>query len=223
MAFLWIMAVGLIGLILMAIPGLQRHGHAGVPQLGGSHPIVPHAGGGVLRAGGHIAPGHTAAPHAGAAAHTGAQPATNGATAPDTGFQISRLIPAPRAIFSVMTLFGAIGYGLSSLTGMLPAILLAGALALAIERYAVGKLWNYLFQFQGKPTTPIEALLLCEAKALTPFRNGRGLVALEHDGRVVQFSARLHEPHIAMPVQVGDTLVVEEIDASTQRVVVSIK
>jgi hypothetical protein len=46
---------------------------------------------------------------------------------------------------------------------------------------------------------------------------------LEHDGRLVQFSARLPEAQAGMPVRVGDTLRVEEVDAANQRVLVTLQ
>ena len=64
---------------------------------------------------------------------------------------------------------------------------------------------------------------MCDATAVTPFRNGRGLVSVEHDGQIVQFSARLQSTHINVPVKVGDALYVEEVDAANQRMLVSLK
>jgi hypothetical protein len=243
--FLFIMVAGLVGLLLMALPGMQQHGH-----VGGTTHIAPPAHGGVQLGHGagaqgaaHALPGaHTghAIPHAGgqAAAHTaapgglrvaGSQAAQQGtAGAPQnaeaTGFEFTRLIPSPRAVFSILTLFGAFGYALGvALHSWQLAALLAIVPAWGIEHFAVRPLWDLLFRFQGKPSTPIEALVTCEAKAVTPFHNGKGLVSVEHDGRVVQFSARLHDAQANVPVQVGDTLCVEDVDSANQRVLVSIK
>jgi hypothetical protein len=235
MIFLVIMVAGLIGLLLMALPGLQQHGHAGTTP----HIAPPaHAG---LRLGhapaahgsGQALPGVRAG---NAAAHTGAVVAPRSAggvpanaagpaqNVEAAGFEIARLIPSPRAIFSMLTLFGAFGYALFTVLHVWQlAALIALVPAWGIEYFAVRPLWNLMFQFQGKPTTPIEALVMCEAKAVTPFRNGKGLVSVEHDGRVVQFSARLQESHANVPVRVGDTLCVEEVDPANQRMVVSVR
>ena len=151
-------------------------------------------------------------------------PAGAQAAEPPAGFEFARLIPNPRAIFSILTLFGAFGYAIQPLVHLWwLAALIAIVPAWGIEYFAVRPLWNALFQFQGKPTSPIEALVTCDAKAVTPFRNGKGLVAIEHDGQLVQFSARLQETHANIPVKVGDTLCVEEVDPANQRVMVSVK
>jgi hypothetical protein len=223
MPFLIIMVVGLIGLLLMALPGIQHHGHVGaVPRI-----TPPHGGLHV----GHSAGAHGAA-HALPTARGAAPPPAHAAPAPGTsrgaeappGYNAVRLIPSPRAIFSMLTLFGAFGAALMPVLHFWQLAALAAVVpAWGIEVFAVRPLWNLMFQFQGKPTTPIEALVACDAKAVTPFRNGRGLVAIEHDGRLVQFSARLQEAHANLPVRVGDTLCIEEVDAASQRVLVSVK
>jgi membrane protein implicated in regulation of membrane protease activity len=220
MTFLIIMAVGLVGLLLMALPGMQRHGH-----VGGAARIAPHVHGGV-----HAGHASAHAPHAGASAPRSAPGVMKGAAGAaqnaeaQAGFEIARLIPSPRAIFSMMTLFGAFAYGLfETLHVWQLAAVLALVPAVGIEYFAVRPLWNMMFQFQGRPTSPIEALVTCEAKAVTPFRNGRGVVAVERDGRVVQFSARLQDKHAGMPVKVGDTLCVEEVDPANERMLVSLK
>jgi hypothetical protein len=150
--------------------------------------------------------------------------ASSGQQSQGAGFEFSRLIPSPRAIFSILALFGAFGFALVPIVhNVFYASLIAALPAWAIEYFAIRPFWNFLFQFQGKPTTPIEALVLCDAKAVTPFRNGKGVVAVEHDGRLVQFSARLQAAHANVPVNVGDSLCVEEVDAANQRVLVSLK
>jgi membrane protein implicated in regulation of membrane protease activity len=139
-------------------------------------------------------------------------------------FEWARVIPSPRGVFSIMAMFGAFGYALLPLVHFWPlAAVLAFVPAWAIEYFAVRPLWNALFQFQGKPAAPIEALVTCDATAVTPFRNGKGLVAVEHNGQIVQFSARLQEAHASVPVHVGDKLCVEEVDSANQRMLVSVK
>ena len=93
--------------------------------------------------------------------------------------------------------------------------------ALLIERFAVTPLWNLVFRFQADPSSPLSALILEEASAVTPFRNGRGLVAVVRDGRLVQFSARLAAPQSGVPVRVGDRLRIEEVDSDRERLTVS--
>ncbi len=234
MTFLIIMVAGLIGLLLMALPGMQQHGHAGIAP----H-IAPPVHGGLQI--GHSAGAHGASqaltgahgahalPQGTGAAHGHAMPATQasgGAQAPETpgGFELARMIPSPRAIFSMLMLFGAFGYALLPLVHLWQiAALIALIPAWGIEYFAIRPLWNAMFQFQGKPTAPIEALVTCDATAVTPFRNGKGLVSVEHNGQIVQFSARLQESHANVPVKVGDTLCVEEVDPANQRMLVSVK
>jgi hypothetical protein len=75
---------------------------------------------------------------------------------------------------------------------------------------------------QGAACTPLEQLVLSEAQAVVPFRNGRGLVSLLRDGRRVQLAASLRKDQLALPVRVGDRLIIEEVDAARERVTVTI-
>ncbi len=236
MSFLILMTIGLAGLLLMALPGLHRQTHAGAtprsapPAHSGlrlGHATHGHAGGPANARLGHGAasPGPRGPNPAAQAtsAVAGAKAGTQARQSADS-FQALRLVPSPRAIFSVMTMFGAFGYALIAglQFGPLPAGLLALVPACGIEYFAVRPLWNLMFRFQGQPCSSLGTLLFCEAKAVTPFRNGRGLVAVEHDGRVVQLSARLAESQANTPVRVGDLLLVEEVNVDAQRVVVSV-
>lgn len=135
-----------------------------------------------------------------------------------------RFVPSPRAICSVLALYGAFGNALVH-AGHLPfasAALVAAVPAWLFERFAVRPVWNLLFRFQGQPSSPLDALLLAEAQAVLPFRNGRGIVSVVRDGRVVQLAATLREDHAALPVKVGDRLRVEDVDARRERVTVSV-
>src|SRR4051812_11608449 len=120
------MVIGLVGLVMMAIPAFGRHGHAP----GGAHGQLGHggAGGHALGHGGHVGhAGHVAqvthAGHAASAASAGHvdAPATGDALthAPAPGKEIVpagtsalRFLPSPRAIFSVLALYGAFGNAL---------------------------------------------------------------------------------------------------------------
>ena len=201
--FLVLLVVGAVGMLLMAIPGLN-HGHGGV----GAHlpPHFPHLT--HLPGAPHTA-AHGAPPHTPPVGHSGS---------------ITRFIPSPRMIFGFLALYGAFGnafekaghlpVNLAALAALLPAFLL--------ERYALGPFWNRLMAFQGAPCAPLETLVMCEAKAVTPFRNGRGMVSLVYEGRLVQMRADLTSEQSALPVSVGDALRVEDIDGKKERVTVSI-
>src|SRR5579871_5873316 len=184
--FLASMILGLAGMALMALPGFARHGHAGTAPHG-----IGHLGHGAVQAG-H---GATHAPGVHVAG-TGAGHGSHGAARTDagqTGAGLFWRLPSPRVIFSLMTLFGAFGYALvgAAHVAPLPAGLLAVIPALLVERFAVTPLWNLLFRFQGTPCASLEELTMTEAKAVTPFRNGRGLVSVVRDGRLVQLRAEL--------------------------------
>ncbi len=214
--FLALMVAGLTGLIVMAIPAFGRHGHFGTPHGIGS------AGHGGL----HIGPGHGVAHTTGAAPGHALTAVGKGAgtQAGPPVTDLTRLLPSPRMIFSLLALYGAFGnvlYG--SLHLSLPiAALLAIVPAALLEKFAVTPLWNALIASQGKPSSPLEALTLCEAEAVTPFRNGKGIVAMERDGRMVQFSAQLPEEQAHLPVHVGDRLRVEEVDTARERMTVTL-
>lgn len=136
---------------------------------------------------------------------------------------LTRFVPSPRAIFSLLALYGAFGNALVHAAGQseLLAGLLAVVPALAVERFAVTPLWNLLLRAQGEPSSSLDALLLAEARAVTPFRNGRGMVSVVRDGRHVQFAARLRPQDLAAEIRVGDALWVEAVDPQAERLTVS--
>jgi hypothetical protein len=125
-------------------------------------------------------------------------------------------------IFSLLALYGAFGLALEPHIGPLLAACLALPPAAAIERFVVTPLWNMMFKLEGKTNSPMEALVMSEAEAVTPFRNGKGVVSVEKDGRLVQFCAHLPEAQANMPIQVGDKLRIEEVDAANERVIVTL-
>jgi hypothetical protein len=214
--FLALMVAGLTGLIVMALPAFGHHAHFG----------SPHGLGTAGHSGLHLGPG-TGATHAGGAA--GGQSITAQGTAPGTqggasSASMLRFLPSPRMIFSLLALYGAFGnvlYGALHLP-MFAAALLALVPAVLLEKFAVTPLWNTMISAQGKPCSPLEALTLCEAEAVTAFRNGKGIVAMERDGRMVQFSAQLMPEQAHLPVHVGDRLRVEEVDTRRERMTVAV-
>lgn len=210
--FLTLMVMGLVGLAMMAIPAFGRHGtrHIG-------HPAGGHGAG--------HAHGHSPAIGAkGGHAPRAAEPGNHLVVAESGSFAWLRFMPSPRVIFTVLALYGAFGNALVEAAHLpfLTAALAAAAPALLLERLLVNPLWNLLFRFQGKESSPLEMLLFSEARAVVPFRNGRGLVSVNRDGRLVQLSACLREGEADQPVRVGDRLTIEDIDARRERVTVSI-
>ena len=73
----------------------------------------------------------------------------------------------------------------------LAAAVVAVVPALLVERLAVRPLWNLLFRFQAAAQRAAGELIFSEATAVTPFRNGRGIVSVVREGRLVQLAARL--------------------------------
>ncbi|HVY46427.1 MAG TPA: hypothetical protein VHB21_11135 [Minicystis sp.] len=205
--FLVVLIAGLAGLVAMALPAFGRHAHAHV-----------HAGRALgARAGhaGHLPVASKALAHA---AHAPPKTAGTGASG------VTRFVPSPRAVFSLMVLYGAFANALvAAHLSELAAGLLAILPALLVERFAVLPLWNVLFRVQASPSSPLEELVLSEARATTSFKNGKGLVSVARDGRVVQFAARLAPGQEAEPVGVGDALIVEDVDPKAERVTVSVR
>ncbi len=215
-AFLVLMIIGIVGLLLMAIPGLNRHGHSvHVSGHAASHGVGHSSASHIAAAGARIG---TAAKLTGARAASGAR----GASSSLTG--LLKWIPSPRVIFSLLTTYGAFGLALvdgAHLHKTLAAMLAIIPAAL-IEKYAVGPYWNMLMTFEGIPSSPLEELTFSEAEAVTPFRNGKGMVSVNRDGRSVQFRATLPDDQCSVPVRVGDKLRIEQVDAEHERVTVSL-
>ncbi len=195
--FLTLLVVGLVGLVMMALPALGGHRHLG-------H----------IRAHG---PGHahgTGLAHHGAHAHAQAHAARDGL----------RFLPSPRVLFSVSAFYGAFGNALvraAHLTTARAALLAIGP-ALLTEWLLIRPIWNLLFRFQGEASAPLEALVMGEAEAVVPFRNGRGIVSTVRDGRRVQLQARLSDAQAALPVKFGQRLRIEDVDARRECLTVSV-
>jgi hypothetical protein len=205
-AFLTMMVIGLAGLFVLATPAFT-HGHAiSSATHGASHGVhaahPPHPQGS----------GHQATPR-------GSREVVPADASPRAAL---RFVPSPRAIFSVLALYGAFGnLFVASHMPFAAAAVVAVVPALLIERLAVRPLWNLMYRFQGAPSAPLAALIMTEATAITPFKNGRGVVSVVRDGRLVQMSARLRDEERAVPVRIGERLRVEEVDVQHERLTVS--
>jgi len=154
----------------------------------------------------------------------GGAPGFGGGGASSVASTFLRFLLSPRIAFSLLALYGASGNALEHTLHLRPMVTALAAVlpALLVERFAVSPLWNLAFRFQGQPSSSLGALVLEEAKAVTPFRNGRGVVAVVRDGRMVQFSARLVERQSPVQVGVGDRLLVEDVDSGRERLTVSV-
>jgi hypothetical protein len=208
--FLILMVIGLSGLVVMAVPAFTHHGAIG--KLGGTTRALHAAQVGKLAASQHALTAATPPGH-----DTTIVPA-------DPGARWTRLVPSPRLVFSLLALFGAFGNAFVAAAGLAP---LAAALAaivptVLVERFAVTPVWRLVFRFQAEPSSPLEACILSEARAVTAFRNGRGIVSVVRDGRAVQFSGSLTPAQAHLPVRVGDRLRVEDVDAKRERLTLSL-
>ena len=202
------MVIGLVGLAAMAIPAFG-HSHGALSGHGAGH-------GGMAHGVGHA----TAPPNVGSA-----RDAVHHLLPADPAHQSRwRFVPSPRAVFSVLALYGAFGNaGIHAFRLPLLAAAFGAALpALLVEWTLVRPLWKVLFRLQAEASSPLEQLILTEAQAVLPFRNGRGMISTVRDGRRVQLAARLREDQQALPVKVGDRLLIEDVDAARERVTVSI-
>jgi len=204
------MVVGLVGLAAMAIPAFGR----------GHHSL---AGRGI----GHANAGHGLG-HGHGMSHAGVAPNARGALqqllpADGAPHGFWRFVPSPRRVFSLLALFGAFGNAATHAMHLsLPVAALSALVpTLLIEWLLLSPLWNLLFRVQSAPSSPLEQLISSEARAVLPFRNGRGMVSTVRDGRSVQLVAYLREEQRMLPVKVGDRLVIEDVDAAQERVTVS--
>jgi hypothetical protein len=249
--FLILMVIGLVGLAMMALPVFTHHGAAGpshghgdfsapaatshLPAHAAHAPAhVPAAAQGDASVQGDAsaqgnAAAHPSTPgpapahaHAHAYAHGAREHNVPGAVAPRSG--LARWIPSPRGVFTALALFGAFGNLFVDAVHLAPllAALAAVVPTLLVERFAVRPLWNLVFRYQGQPSASLEHLIMNEAVAVVPFRNGRGIVSTNREGRIVQLRACLPPGEALQEVKVGDRLRIEDVDAANERVTVSV-
>jgi hypothetical protein len=220
--FVTLMVIGLAGLTAMAIPAFA-HGHQALSGHGGAAHGIGHAS--VAHGGAAHGVGHASAAHGSTSAGTptarGALQHLLPADAAQQGFW--RFVPSPRKVFSLLSLYGAFGNAGTHAFGLSAPLAAVGAIlpALLIEWLLLRPLWNLLFRVQAAPSSPLEHLISSEARAVLPFRNGRGMVCAVRDGRSVQLVAYLREEQRMLPVRVGDRLLIEDVDAAQERVTVS--
>ncbi len=198
--------LGVIGLSVMALGGLDHHGGA-TP---GGH---GHGDGG-----GHAGNGHGAGQHGHDGSHGHATHQSSSVSA------LGMLLMSPRLLFSWLIGVGLVGI---LLRDVLDGLLLAAAAAVGgvvFERLVVSPLWKLTLRFASNPALTLESALDSEAKAVSSFDvNGNGLVALEVDGQVVQLLGTLTvaDRERGVRVRSGESVRVEEIDSERNRCIVS--
>jgi hypothetical protein len=194
--FLTLMVIGLVGLVMMAVPAFGGHHHLPQMRLHGHGAGIGHQG------------------------HVGEL----GRATAATNHLGLRFLPSPRTLFSLCALYGAFGNALVHAAHLSrgSAALLAIGPALLTEWILIRPIWKLLFRAQGDPSRPLEELVLSEAHAVVPFRNGRGLVTTVRDGRRIQLSARLSDEQASLPVAVGQRVRIEDVDARRECVTVSL-
>ncbi len=211
--FLTLMVIGLVGLTAMALPALS-HGHGALFGHG-------------LRSGVTHGLSHAHAPPSVGQAHAPPSIASGRGAAQQilpAETHAASFLPSPRAVFSLLALYGAFGNACERALHLssLHAALAAALPALLIEGLLVRPLWRMLFRVQGAECSPLDQLVLSEAEAVIPFRNGRGMISTVRDGRRVQLAAALREDQRHFTVKVGDKLVIEDVDAARERVTVTL-
>ena len=206
--FLATLGVGRGGRLLLALPGLRRHGHSGHVHAHVHARAHSHAAG----------PAHGPA-HGHAAAHA-VQGPRHGVMA-----GLLQYMPEPHLIFSFLALLGALG-NVFQRALRLPAgvsALGAGAIALLLDWLVIARLWRFVFRFTGTPASPLTSLLMDQAEAVTAFHNGRGIVRAVLDGRAVQLSAELIPEQSTLTVRVGDRMTIQDVDSDREHVRVSVQ
>jgi len=219
--FVFCLALGVIGLLIMAVGGVGRHGgHV-------SHGVARHPGGGATGAhhiGHHVASGQLRGARVGGRPASPTAPVGAGRSLTRTGASWLATIASPRVAFSLLTGFGATGALLGHVV-VGPALFGAAALgALGFERLLVTPIWNRMMRFASEPAETLESCIASTVRAVTTFdAQGQGLVLVELDGQLTQVLATLRAEDRAAGahVRTGDMLRVEDVDAARNRCIVS--
>ena len=200
------LALGGVGLGVMALSGFAQAAHVG----------HGHGGHGHGHADSHSGDGHTT--------HVPAAGARHGGVRASSGTSRILSLLQPRVAFSVLVGFGAAGLVLRPfLAGPVLLGVSLGA-GFAFEWGLVAPLWRFLFRFASEPAETLESIVSDEARAVTGFdADGNGLVAVELNGQVVQLLATLNaaERAAAKKVRAGDRLRIEAVDDTRNRCTVT--
>jgi hypothetical protein len=192
------LALGVTGLVVMAVLGFGHHGADHSHHLGDGH-FHGHGDGHAHAHG----PGH------------GHEPSALG--------RLTALL-SPRLLFSVLVGIGATGVLLSPILPGPGTLLAALGGGYVFERWLVGPIWKLLFRFESRPAATLESAIMEEAEAMTDFgAAGEGMIGLELDGQVVQLLGTLTAADRAAGrrVRQGDRLRIEEVDEAGNRCTVS--
>jgi hypothetical protein len=193
--YLFCLLLGSLGLLSMALIGLGSEGH----DLGGHD----------VHAGHDFSAGH---------GHAGADASGEGIWS-----GVVALL-APRVAFAVLAGAGAVGLVAERALGEPWAAILAVAGGLAFERFLARPLWNFVFRFGSRPAATLEQALLEPATAATGFDGqGDGLILMVLGGETRQLlgSLRAEDQAAGVRVRAGDRLMIEEVNPSGDRCVVS--
>lgn len=204
--YAFFLALGITGLVVMAVLGFGHHG--------GDH--AHHGGDGHA---GHVSHGHGNAGHHGGHAsghHHGEH----------SGGGLSHVLAllSPRLLFSFFVGLGATGLLADPFLSEPLVALTAVAGGFLFERFLVGPVWKFLFRFESRPALMLESAVMEDAHAMMDFdAQGQGLVKIELDGQVVQLLGTLisEERSSARRIRRGDLLRVEDVDAARNRCTVS--
>jgi len=206
------LALGAVGLLVMAFGAVGRHGHHGQH----AHHTHVHGARGQHAHHGHQVQQAQQVPHAQQMAH--------GLRMGGAESALLWTLATPRFVFATLLGFGAAGMLLRGAFGGVVLLVIALAAGLAFERLIVRPLMNLLLGFASSPAQTLESTLYDEARAASGFdANGEGLVAVDVDGQVVQVLGTLRHEDRALGVRVhaGDRLRIEDVDGDKHRCTVS--
>ncbi len=191
------LALGAVGLAVMAFLGFGHHGGGHAGHHGTAHGLAHHTG------------------------HSG-QAASHGHGHDGAGRLIGLL--SPRVLFSFLVGLGATGLLVAPFTFEPLTAAAAVTGGWAFERYLVGPIWRFLFRFESRPAAMLESALMEEARAVTDFdARGQGLIQIELDGQIVQLLGTVQAGDLEPDrrIRSGDLLRIEEVDAARNRCTVS--
>ena len=188
----------------MALLGSASHIHMGNIHIG-------HGGHGQIGHGVHGG-------HSGNTAHQVGQSSSE-----VTPMSFLKWLPNPRMLFSLTAMFGVSGYIFTKTLHLSPimAALAAVGPAILFEVLIFAPLWSAMMKLGGPPSTPLINLVEVNGKAVTPFRNGKGIIEVDRDGRAVQFTAYLQEASSDLKIAVNDIVRVVDVDESKERLYVT--
>jgi len=137
--------------------------------------------------------------------------------AQDRGLSPLWTLFSPLTVFSLCLGTGAVGLILRKAhLGYFVTLACAIVGGLVFYGCIVRPIWSLIFQFASRPSRALAGAVAGTAEALTPFRDGQGIVRLTIDGQIVRILAYQESDDRAAGVTVepGDSLLVTQVDGA---------